>query len=82
MMLMDDLHYELSLLEYENSLDDIIERNLEDDQKRFILNEKLKIIQDELGIEENSDVKALSEKIENLDCPPRIKEKLRKSMTI
>ena len=80
MMLMDDLHYELSLLEYENSLDDIIERNLEDDQKRFILNEKLKIIQDELGITENSDVKILSEKIDNLDCPIRIKEKLREEL--
>ena len=80
MMLIDDLHYELSLLEYENSLDDIIEKNLEDDQKRFILNEKLKIIQDELGIEENSDVKILSEKIENLDCPPRIKEKLNEEL--
>lgn len=80
MMLMDDLHYELSLLEYENSLDDIIERNLEDDQKRFILNEKLKIIQDELGIEENSDIKLLSEKIENLDCPVRIKEKLNEEL--
>ena len=37
MMLMDDLHYELSLLEYENSLDDIIEKNLEDDQKKQVL---------------------------------------------
>ena len=80
MMLMDDLHYELSLLEYENSLDDIIEKNLEDDQKRFILNEKLKIIQDELGIEENSDVKILSEKIDKLDCPIRIKEKLNEEL--
>ena len=80
MMLMDDLHYELSLLEYENSLDDIIERNLEDDQKRFILNEKLKIIKDELGIEENTDVQILSEKIDNLDCPPRIKEKLNEEL--
>ena len=76
MMLMDDLHYELSLLEYENSLDDIIEKNLEDDQKKFILNEKLKIIQDELGITENSDIKILSERINNLDCPVRIKKKL------
>ena len=76
MMLMDDLHYELSLLEYENSLDDIIERNLEDDQKRYILNEKLKIIQDELGIPEDNDIKVLSERIEKLDCPVRIKEKL------
>ncbi len=80
MMLIDDLHYELSLLEYENSLDDIIEKNLEDDQKKFILNEKLKIIQDELGIEDNSDVKTLSEKIESLDCPIRIKEKLREEL--
>ena len=76
MMLMDDLHYELSLLEYENSLDDIIERNLEDDQKKFILNEKLKIIQEELGIKEDSDVEKLSEKINNLDCPIHIKKKL------
>ena len=80
MMLMDDLHYELSLLEYENSLDDIIEKNLEDDQKRFILNEKLKIIQDELGIEENSDIKVLSDKIDKLDCPIRIKEKLNEEL--
>ena len=80
MMLMDDLHYELSLLEYENSLDDIIERNLEDDQKRFILNEKLKIIQEELGVEENSDVKLLSEKIDKLDCPTRIREKLNEEL--
>ncbi len=80
MMLIDDLHYELSLLEYENSLDEYVEHNLEDDQKRFILNEKLKIIQDELGITENSDVKILSERIESLDCPIRIKEKLREEL--
>ena len=76
MMLMDDLHYELSLLEYENSLDDIIERNLEDDQKKFILNEKLKIIQEELGIKEDNDTQKLSERINNLDCPIHIKKKL------
>ena len=75
-MLMDDLHYELSLLEYENSLDDIIEHNLEEDEKKFILNQKLKVIQEELGIEENSDVKALAERIEALDCPIRVKNKL------
>ena len=80
MMLMDDLHYELSLLEYENSLDDIVEKNLEDDQKRFILNEKLKIIQDELGITENSDVKTLEDRIDKLDCPVRIKKKLEEEL--
>ena len=80
MMLMDDLHYELSLLEYENSLDDVIERNLEDDQKKFILNEKLKIIQDELGIKEDNDANVLAERIKKLDCPIRIKEKLNEEL--
>ena len=80
MMLIDDLHYELSLLEYENSLDDVIEKNLEDDQKKFILNEKLKIIQDELGIKEDNDANILEERIEKLDCPIRIKEKLHEEL--
>ena len=75
-MLMDDLHYELSLLEYENSLDDIIEHNHEEDEKKFILNQKLKVIQEELGIEENSDVKNLADRIDTLDCPIRVKNKL------
>ena len=44
------------------------------------MNQKLKAIQNELGIEENGDVKILSEKIENLDCPIRIKNKLHEEL--
>ena len=80
LMLMDDLNYELSLLEYESSLDNVIEKNLEEDQKRYLLKEKLKIIQDELGIEENNDVKLLQEKIDNLDCPMRVRKKLNEEL--
>ena len=80
-MLMDDLHYEMSLLEYENSLDDMIEHNLEDDQKKYILKEKLKIIQSELGIEDDtSDTTILAKKIEDFDCPIRIKKKLNEEL--
>ena len=79
-MLMDDLGYELSLLEYENSLDSVIDKNLEEDEKKFILKQKLKVIQQELGIEENNDVKSLSERIEKLDCPIRIKNKLNEEL--
>lgn len=75
-MLLDDLHYELSLLQYENSLDDVIEKNLEDDQKKFILNEKLKVIQQELGISENSDYLRLKKRIDELNCPVSVKSKL------
>lgn len=79
-MLVDDLHYELSLLEYENSLDDLVERNLEDNQKEFILREKLKIIQEQLGTEENSDIANLVSKISNLECPIYIKKKLEEEL--
>ena len=79
-MLVDDLNYELSLLAYETSLDGMIEKNLEEDEKKFILKQKLKVIQDELGIDENSDIQKLSERIENLDCPIRIKDKLRNEL--
>lgn len=75
-MLMDDLHYEISLLEYENSLDDIIEKNLQEDEKKYILNQKLKVIQEELGIEEKNEIQILQDKIDGLDCPIRIKNKL------
>ena len=80
LMLLDDLKYELSLLEYENSLDSVIEHNLEEDQKKYLLKEKLKIIQNELGIEDSSDVKILEEKINNLDCPVRVRKKLNEEL--
>lgn len=76
LMLMDDLHYELSLLEYENSIEEKIEENLDSEQKKYILNEKLKAIQEELGINENPLLTKLKEKIDNFDCPARIKERL------
>jgi len=79
-ILMDELHYELSLLEYESSLDDMIERNLEEDEKKFILNQKLKVIQEELGIEENSEVKKISERINDLDCPLRVRTRLNEEL--
>ncbi len=75
-MLVDDLHYELSLLEYESSLDDRVEVNLDNSQKEFILREKLRIINEELGIEENPDVAKLKDKLEHLDAPLHVKNRI------
>ena len=75
-LLKDDIAFELSLLNYENSLDNEIEKNLEEGQKKYILKEKLKLIEEELGIKENSDTLKLQEKIDKLECPTRIKNKL------
>ena len=75
-MLVDDLHYELSLLEYETSLDERVELNLENNQKEFILKEKLRIINEELGISENPDVDRLETRLKNLDAPKNIKKRI------
>ena len=75
-MLVDDLHYELSLLEYETSLDDRVEVNLDNSQKEFILREKLRIINEELGIEENPDIAKLKDKLEHLDAPLHVKNRI------
>ena len=75
-MLVDDLHYELSLLEYETSLDERVEINLENNQKEFILKEKLRIINEELGISENPDVDRLETRLKNLDAPKNIKKRI------
>lgn len=79
-MLLDDLHYELSLLEYEETIDDMVDRNLDISQKEFILREKLKVINAELGIEENSDIKFLEDRLNNLDCPINIKKRLKEEI--
>ncbi len=75
-MLVDDLHYELSLLEYETSLDERVEISLDNNQKEFILREKLRIINEELGISENPDVDRLEYRLKNLDAPKNIKKRI------
>lgn len=80
LMLIDDLHYELSLLTFESSLDDKVEEHLEDNQKEFILREKLKVINEELGINENVEVQRMNEKLSKLDAPVHIKKRLREEI--
>ena len=74
-MLIDDLNYELSLLSYEQQLDDKVERNLEESQKEYLLREKIKVINEELGITEPNIVEELEEKLLNFDCPINIKNR-------
>jgi len=79
-MLIDDLHYELSLLVYENSLDDMVEQNLEENQKEFLLREKLKVINQELGISENHDIEKIINQFNKLEAPLYVKNRLKEEI--
>ena len=75
-MLLDDIEYELSIIEIEQQIDLKVNKKLEDSQKEFYLREKLNTIKEELGNEDNNEVNILEEKIKKLDAPKAIKKRL------
>ncbi len=80
-MLLDDMENDLNVLEFEKDIDRKVNKNLEDSQKEFILREKLKVIQEELGEEEgNEEIKELKEKIASRNLPDNIKNRLEKEI--
>ena len=78
-MLLKDIYQEKEMFDMERDLDLKIKRELDDTQKEFILREKMKIIKQELGdsSSKDSEIDTLKNRINNLDCPDRIKEKLK-----
>ena len=74
-MLLDDIEYELSIIEIEQDIDLKVNRKLEASQKEFYLKEKLSVIQEELK-EENDEFSLLRNKIKRLDAPKAIKKRL------
>lgn len=79
-MLIDDLNYELSLLNYEQELDYKVERNLEDSQKEYLLKEKLKVINEELGIGTKNEFDELENSFNSFEGPDYIKNRLREEI--
>ena len=75
-MLLDDIEYELSIIEIEQQIDVKVNKKIEESQKEFYLKEKLNTIKEELGDEENNEVKYLEEKIKKLDASKAIKKRL------
>ncbi|ABR31338.1 DNA-binding protein [Thermosipho melanesiensis] len=68
---------ETELLEIEHQLDQKVKQRIEKSQKEYFLREKLRVIREELGGEEDAEIKELEEKIENGDLPKYVKEKAR-----
>ena len=74
-MLLDDIEYEKSIINIEEELNLKVNYELDKSQKEFYLKEKLKIIKEELGENENEYIE-ISEKIKKLDAPLVIKKRL------
>lgn len=81
-MILEDLYKEKELYEIDKKIDSDIKKTLDENQKEFILREKIKIIKEELGEGNYKDdeINELKEKIKNLKAPDHIKQRLEKEI--
>ena len=75
-MILDDINSDIEILKLEQNIDEKVQTSIDESQKEFVLKEKIKAIREELGEEEENEIEVLKEKINKLDCPPKVKEKL------
>jgi len=67
---------EIEILEVEQSIHERVRQELEKGQKEFYLREQLKVIQDELGQnDESSEIEKLKEQVKEAGMPPEVREK-------
>ena len=66
---------QLEILELEKELNTKIKKRIDDKQKQYYLNEKIKVIKDELG--DNDNLKSIWEKINRNQYPPEILSKIK-----
>ena len=81
-LILEDLYKEKELYEIDKKIDADVKRNIDNNQKEFILREKLKTIKQELGDEnfKDNEIDELKEKIDNLKAPEYIINRLKKEL--
>ncbi len=76
-MLLKDIYEEKKMFQIERNLDLKVKKEMDETQKQFFLREKMKILKEELGdSSKENDFDKLKKRIDDLDCPIKIKEKL------
>lgn len=81
-MLIKQIAAEKNISYIERKIEEKVKRELDKSQQEFILKEKIKAIKEELGETDNKDeeISDLKKKIEDLNAPSSIKEKLLKEV--
>ena len=80
-MLLKDIYNENEMFKIERKLDLKVKKEMDESQKEFLLREKMKILKEELGdSSKENEIDKLKKRINDLDCPKRIKDKLTHEM--
>ncbi len=70
------LQKELKVLELENQLQSKVREHMDDAQRNYFLREQMKVIQDELGEDSDSEIQEYRDKIAQAKLPEQVEEKL------
>ncbi len=73
-----DMNEEIKIQELDEELDNKVNESFSEDQRRFILKEKIKVINAELGEDslQNEEIKRFKELLEKLKIPVKVKDKI------
>ncbi len=77
-MILADIYQEEALFEIEKRIDNKVKDSLEDSQKDYLLREKIKLIQEELGDVSlhDQEIQDLKKKFDSLVCSDAVREKI------
>ncbi len=74
------LRRECEILRYDGEINNIVQRNIDQNQREYYLREQIKVINDELGGDADDDLAAYRKKISELKAPDSVKERLEKEV--
>ena len=82
-LIIEDLNNEMETVKLENSLEESLKEKLDEEQKNYILREKIRLIKEELNEVDikDSEIAKLRKKIEELSIPKKVRERLDEEMT-
>ena len=74
----EDIKYEGQRLFLDNEINKKLKDQIDENQKNYYLKEKLKILKEELGEQEDDEINSLEKRIKTKEMPKEFKEKLEK----
>ena len=81
-MIMEEIKKELGIVKIEREIDIAVQKEMEKSQKEFLLREKLKVIQKELGdvSSKEQDIERMKKKLPKLKCPNKIRKRIEEEL--
>lgn len=77
-MILEDLNKEIETVKMENEIESSLKNKLDEEQRKFYLKEKIRIIKEEIGegSVKDEDILGIKEKLKTLSFPEKIKNKI------